>query len=266
MKKIDHCPCCKSKNLKTVPATIESFILARMTGDDKSYSGRIPCLYLYCLDCDFLGTEYRFEKEEENNFYKNYMEDEYINHRCRYDGEGVRSFLKSLHTTRDIQPRIDACSDILLKVIDPNSVKSLLDFGGHTGKLIPPIFNHAKKYVTDVEIRSLPDGVLGITSFQDCEPVDLLICLHTLEHVSDPRHLIEEMKKYIKSGSWLYLEVPNEDLSHIPGHNFHEHLNRFTAKCLKNILTSVGFKNLNSNEIKYPHPWGNAIAITGILE
>lgn len=266
MKKIDYCPCCNSKNIETVPATIESFILARMSGDDSSYSGRVECKYIHCIDCDFLGPDYRFEKEEEHKFYQNYMEGEYIDHRCKYEGEGARQFLMTLNTGIYDQIRIDSASKILASVLDPKDITSLLDFGGNKGELIPPEFSHAKRYVTDVEIRNLPDGVIGVRSPADCEPVDLLICEHTLEHVSYPPDLIEDIKKYMKSGSWLYLEVPLEDLTHVPNHNFHEHLNRFTLKCLDNLLTAHGFEDLESTEINYPHPIGNATAITGRLK
>jgi SAM-dependent methyltransferase len=265
MKKIDYCVCCESKNIETFPGHIAGFVIDRMTGNNKS-KGNIDCKYIHCIDCDYIGCDVRFELEEEKLYYKNYMKEEYINHRCQYEGEGMRSILNYHSEDEYRKIRRRGASVAMDGVIDFSKIASVLDFGGDTGDMIPIELSHCKKYVTDVEVRKLNIEVISIQSPEDCGPVDLVICGHVIEHVSDPNNLINEIKKYLRSGGWIYLEAPLDYTPHGPGHGFHEHLNRFNLTSAENILLRHGFVNLTGAEINYQSAVDTAWVVMGQLK
>lgn len=268
MKKVDYCVCCGSKNVDIFPGTIASFVYNRMLGNATPVNGG-DTGYLHCLDCDFSAAQIRFERDEEIRYYQNYMKDEYISHRCQYEGEGMRNFLTYLSISPDyIEMRKSGASSVLKTTIDCASIKSVLDYGGDTGNMIPEELLHAKRYITDVQVRELNNGVIAITDPSELdEPVDLVICGHTMEHVSYPNLVIEDMKKYMRSGTWLYLEVPNEFVTiHEPGRSFHEHINLWNLTSLEALLKAQGFEDLEGVILDYPHAIGPAFAVTGRLK
>ena len=266
MKTINYCVCCGSARLEVFPATMWRFVIDRMTGGE-SNQPLIKCRYVHCLDCSFAGSDLRFSQEEEFRYYKNYMKEEYINHRCSYDeGYGLRGILNFLNTEQYKEMRRMPITQVLQNVLDFSKIESVLDFGGDTGELIPNELAHAKKFVTDVESRAIGNGVISVTSPSESGLVDLVICGHTLEHVSYPMELIKNLKSYLKPGGWIYLEIPKErDGNYEPDHQFHEHINHFNFKCLEYILKANGFVNLEGIELDYEQHVGTAYVVTGQL-
>lgn len=264
MKTVDYCVCCGSKNLETFPATISPFVIARMTGTVVDNQQQ-PANYLHCLDCDFANVDLRFEQDEEFRYYQNYMKEEYIAHRCQYEGSIMFGQLEPLNGPVYKEMRVSSATRIINDVLDCSTIKSVLDYGGDTGEMIPKELYHAKRYVTDVQVRQLSNGVQAVQDPSECGLVDLVICSHTLEHVSYPRLVLEDMKRYMHSGTWLYLELPNEQTDHMPGLYFHEHINRFNFNCLDKLLTEYGFVDLKEVEINYNYFVGNSFAVTGRL-
>lgn len=260
MKKVNHCVCCGSTNVEISSSLMYPFIIERMTGV-KGGTEMVDCGYIRCLDCQFGCSQTRFSFEEEMRYYQNYMKEEYINHRCEVEGEGFRGIAGHYVTEGWIKSRKNAVVVILGKVLDFSTVTSVLDFGGDTGKMIPDEFSHAKRFVTDVQVRALDDGVLSVTDPSESGLVDVVICGHTLEHVSDPRAVLENLKHYLKPGGWLYLEVPAGEGSAV----IHEHINQFNETSLRKLLENAGFSNLEFAGVSHPGWCGSAQAIIGTL-
>jgi SAM-dependent methyltransferase len=267
MKFVTYCVCCGSNNVELFPSSIASFVVDRMTGTGQNYGKQLECQYLHCKDCDFVGTDVRFEREEEFRFYQNYMKEEYCRHRCQYEGRGMFDFLMSYNSKEYQDMRKFAASQFLTSSIDCSAIKSVLDYGGDTGAMIPDELSHANRYVTDVQIRELPNGVKPVTKPEECEPVDLVICGHTLEHVSSPVDVMNDIKRYMKPGALIYVEVPVEvHNDHGPGHQFHEHINRFDLNSLEKFLIAQGFDDLEGMDFTYHKFISEACAIIGRLK
>jgi hypothetical protein len=60
------------------------------------------------------------------------------------------------------------------------------------------------------------------------------------------------MKRYLKPGGLIYLEVPDEiENLNKPGFKFHEHINLFTPETLVKILEMEGFEPSLVYKIEY---------------
>lgn len=263
MKLIDYCSCCLSKNVILNPAKISVFVYDRMLGIS-SPRNDISCQAVECLDCGFVSTDIRFDREEEKRYYYKYMSDDYINHRCDYDGYSLKPMLEAYESEFYKTFRKNALTEILSKEIDISKIKSVLDYGGDDGSLIPNVLDSSKKYIVEISEKSLDKSVISIASQDDIEKVDLLLCCHTLEHVSYPLDLLNDMKKYMKSGSWIYLEVPDNEP---PNKNyFHEHINLFRLPTLEKFLLDNNFVDVKGYKIPYNHYLlESAIAVIGKL-
>jgi SAM-dependent methyltransferase len=67
--------------------------------------------------------------------------------------------------------------------------------------------------------------------------VDVVICTQTLEHVNDPRALLKELSRSLKSGGRMYLTAPQGWPIHQAPYDFF----RFTHYGLEHILNKFGF-------------------------
>ena len=79
----------------------------------------------------------------------------------------------------------------------------------------------------------------------DCWPVDdgsvdLVLCTEVLEHVLEPRRLLAEAKRCLRSGGRLLLTVPFAARWHFIPHDYW----RYTPSSLKQLLRSAGFQSI----------------------
>ena len=88
---------------------------------------------------------------------------------------------------------------------------------------------------------------------------DLITCWHVIEHVAEPRRVIEEIHRILRPSGWLVLATPNLDdrifraayrLARGRRPRFYErgerevHLFFFSAATLRRLVTSVGFTDV----------------------
>ena len=69
---------------------------------------------------------------------------------------------------------------------------------------------------------------------------ELVTIIHTLEHLREPRAVIEEAKRRMKIDGLLVVEVPNRYGGH-PNPLMWPHLHSFTEQTIDRLLTEVGF-------------------------
>jgi len=259
----ETCPCCDSENVNLGTVVLAAFVAERMTNtvqlDDWATEAQ------QCNDCGFISTHMRFTDEQMTRYYHEYMRlkadggrqyGDYIFHRLRVDGPDWFEMVKLYNNPAWLGARKESITGSLEMLTDTwlRDIKTVVDYGGDCGQYIPDELKHAKRYVVEVEPRDLVDGVVQISSPDQAEPADLLICCHTLEHVSWPRDLITDMKRYVKPGGLMYIEVPNED--HFVQKNngnlkFHEHINIFFERSLQRLATTSGLEVLKSINIPY---------------
>lgn len=252
MDVVNYCVCCGSTDIELFPAYLASFVVDRMSGTGENYGKLGHCQYLHCKKCDYVGTDIRFSRDEEIRYYQNYMKEEYCRHRCKYDGDEAYDSLMYYSSPEYQTLRRNTAGKFLSEKLNLSSITSVLDFGGDTGAMIPDELQHATRYVTDIQERELVEGVKAVNSPDECGPVDLLICGHTLEHVSEPGPFMVQIRNYMKSGSLIYMEIPVESCkNHVKNHLFHEHINRFDLNSLTTFMLAQGFDIVERTEFMY---------------
>jgi SAM-dependent methyltransferase len=125
----------------------------------------------------------------------------------------------------------------------------MLDYGGGAGHNSAPFVGKLGAGVLDYERWKLPAGVscLGrdLADLESSDRFRLILLLHTLEHVLQPRELIEQLCSHLTDDGLLYVEVPlgcfnewrfmSEPLTHI---NFFSEESMFKCfeRCGLNVL------------------------------
>jgi SAM-dependent methyltransferase len=261
MKNIDYCSICGSKNVKLYSSAMDGFVVNRMLKNSNRPDPFPSCSLICCLDCEGRSSSFRFDEAEEKVYYFQYMKEDYLKERS------VRDVAEYYASEENKSNRRTAASSVMIKHINFEQIKSVLDFGGDTGEMIPVELAHAHQYVVDQDERSLDSKVKFVNSPEEIDSVDLVMCCHTLEHVSDPCSVINEIKKYMQAGSWLYIEVPNEATwDPADGFHFHEHINLFTSNTLTHLMKLHGFVPIDATLLPYGGQMPPALAIMGIMK
>ena len=204
MEHIDNCAVCGSTQISKYNGSLFPFVADRMAG---VVGANTECYSIHCPVCDYHGTSARFTPEEESRYYKDYMIGEYLESRAKYEGDSIYGVSDYQHHSNVIDSRkLEIYSFIDDSISEINSV---LDYGGNNGDGIPDQFSNAQRYVLETEVRDHADGIIFIGPNDSVEPIDLVICSHVFEHVSDINYHMRKIKQLLKPGGYLYLEVPN---------------------------------------------------------
>ena len=164
---------------------------------------------------------------------------------------------------RDLERRLSAYKDL-------SKDKNVCDFGCGSGHFIQAIKSQAKN-VVGVELQEQHISNLnekGIKCVNDLklipnDSIDLIVSFHVIEHLPDPRRILNELKNKLNSNGQLLIEVPHaRDLllsDHMNCQAFKEftlwsqHLILHTKESLQKILESTGFEILKMDGVqRYP--------------
>jgi SAM-dependent methyltransferase len=263
--RVTSCVCCGSTNVIKSNMRMAGFVVERMLNTVMLDS--ILDLAIQCQDCYFISSALRFTDEQIRHYYHEYMDanssegrqhGSYVFHRLRNEGTGWFDLVKLYKQPWWIEARKEAIVNVIKsKDIWLKDIKSVLDFGGDLGQYIPDEFDHARRHVVEIEERELVEGVTAVSSPDKCDPVDLVLCCHTLEHVSYPSDLVAEMKRYLRPGGLLYIEVPDEEESTLKSIReskaieMHEHINIFWPDSLRALIERNGFETMAIGRIPY---------------
>jgi 2-polyprenyl-3-methyl-5-hydroxy-6-metoxy-1,4-benzoquinol methylase len=83
---------------------------------------------------------------------------------------------------------------------------------------------------------------------------------HALEHVPDPRSVVETVRRWLKRGGHLVVEVPNIAARvQAPSHQYHyAHLYHFTGSTLAALGEAAGLRTVDT---RYTEDGGNVICV-----
>jgi hypothetical protein len=199
------CPCCKESRLGAYPALVSPFLA--------SYVFRTKAAATRLLECDACGLRFfedRLTDAEAERLYSGYRGEDYFRARHRHEPWYTRKVNDELGRSDAVaRSRRELVAGFLGRNTEVASIETVLDFGGDRGQMIPDGIGK-ERFV--YEISGIPpvDGVRAIRSSADLEGkrFDLVLLSHVLEHCSEPKTVLEQVRPLLQRSSVLYVELP----------------------------------------------------------
>lgn len=200
-------------------------------------SRRLAIPYGLCGHCRFLAPWVEIGDDQLQDYYAHYLQTEYKQARSRFQpdfeqlgqlmGSPAEGESRRRQHERYILPH-------LLSLRGSAAVPlRVLDYGGGSGQLLPQA-DWLQGAVLEVGQGPQPQA----------QGVDLVQCLHVLEHVGHPLATCRRLAGHARSGGLIYLEVPIE----FPGMEAieagrlpicHEHINKFQPDAIRALLIAA---------------------------
>jgi SAM-dependent methyltransferase len=195
---------------------------------------------LKCNNCGFMSYSPR---PDENDIKAKY---EYLQ-RLNEDFGGDRD-LNKLEREFERQ-RAQRVRDLVKQHLRQAQLK-ILDYGGGNGKMMRPFLDDGDKcFLIDYNTQPISDvSRLGnsIGDAKEQAPYDVVLCSHVLEHLSNPRELLESLLPLLSKDGVIYGEVPLEIWTGLPIETEPvTHVNFFTPNSFNLLFQMAGFRLLD---------------------
>jgi hypothetical protein len=135
--------------------------------------------------------------------YNLYRGDKYLKIRSNWEPWYTKDFNETHDRQSYINSRKKYLETFLLKNLKSKPV-TLVDYGGDKGQYIPNL-NQKRSYVLDVSENNALPGIDRISNLSEIPKPDLVILSHVLEHVSNPRAMLDVL---LEQSKVVYIEVP----------------------------------------------------------
>jgi SAM-dependent methyltransferase len=214
----------------------------------------LRCDILICSDCDFVCPALDLTDSQILRLYLDYRSRSYNDERVRYEPQYRKVAPYVGKSPTEQKARMAHVESFLADVPFLASARDVLDFAGADGRFIPPkLLTRCKCTVCDVsdEPPYTPD-VCREADLALLGKFDYVQACHVLEHVREPKLLVEALASHLSQNGVLYLEVPQEGsgekierLRRGEGSfPIHEHINLYTEKSMAALVESAGLKLL----------------------
>lgn len=254
MERFEKCPSCNSPHLKI----LKEYVFKYPGNDIKSNLHDIIYERLWILFRKILKTKnnalfYAMMCESCKLIYlvPRCSEDEIaIKYKTINELGGVKYRLKN-YNQRHVETRANRIYELINKFMNytQTPMPKILDFGGASGYILRPFINRFKCHIIDFEKWELPDGIeyLGtnLSSLNKTDRFDVILLLHTLEHIVHPKKFLEDLCRYLDDDGMIYIEVPlgcfkewqyvEEPLTHI---------NFYSEESIYKCLESCGLETI----------------------
>jgi 2-polyprenyl-3-methyl-5-hydroxy-6-metoxy-1,4-benzoquinol methylase len=203
-----------------------------------------------CGDCELIFIDPMMNKEEENNFYKNY------NAHVKDRGVTINNSTTELHE----KSKFNALErfNIIKKYFQD---KKVLEIGSSTGaflSLLNSCQTHACEMATD-NLKYSKQFING-NAYNTIEEVvendfDIICMYHVFEHIREPVTFLRELKLLLKPKGYIIIEVPCSNdplLTLFDSKEFKDfvfqpmHPMVYNEKSLDYVFKSAGLKNLET--------------------
>jgi hypothetical protein len=249
VKIANKCVCCGSAQIGKIPAVLMPFVANRIFGwepveimeswglrDLRLGHAYAVCNTLACLDCGLLFLDMRFDEQEMEALYAGYRSQVYCNTRERFEP----SYTARNQLLTAGSPYIGVIEAFLAPHVPERP--RVLDWGGDTGLNTPFKGRASIHHVYDISNKPMVAGASPVArEGLEREHYDLIVLSNVLEHVAQPRILLNEIVSIMRPDTVLYIEVPHEDiirtLKNPMQHkrHWHEHVNFFTEVAISRL-------------------------------
>jgi len=204
---IDTCPCCLSKESTARWAVIAPFLAHYAVGKPP-----FLCRLLECSVCSFRFFDSRLEPGEVVRLYSGYRGERYFAVRHHWEFWYSRKVNDGIGgDQQEIADRVAAIERLISPHRINESVRTVLDYGGDRGQLIPRSLG-GQKFVFELSDAVPEPGIARIASEQDMNSMrfDFIMALGVLEHLSDPATVLDQLRSCLNPGGFLCIGVPYE--------------------------------------------------------
>ena len=215
---------------------------------EKIYGKSVLVEIEICTSCSFIQTKLPFSDEAIGRLYTDYRSDSYNRERTRYEPEYAAIASQAGSCLQEVQARTVGLTRWLTGKLKVENNFSMLDYGGADGKFLPNL--PGEKYVFDISNMAPAGGVKRIHEESGLGSYSYIQLAHVLEHVSYPLVLTRKAASFLRDSGYLYIEVPLEVSEEATARlangdktirlGIHEHINRYTARSVTELLRSVG--------------------------
>lgn len=240
MKLVEKCPICNSLKLKklknyTFKATKRDLknqtklgILVKkiMKTDDKA-----KFIISLCRNCGFIFLNPTYSEEELNQIIRNTEE-----RSKKIKNPRILTKSNKLRKSHEVYK-------LVKKYFAFNSkhIPKILDFGGRHGYSLIPFVDTFKCYVLDLAKYQLPKGIhyIGnnLKNLNNDKKFDIVIMLHTLEHVHNPSEILDETFSHLNENGIVIIQVPLGCLRDWKAlYQPYYHINFFSEQSLYNCI------------------------------
>lgn len=208
MYRASECVFCGGVELALEPALISDFVADYVLGGGPERTD-----FAVCGACGGGFFVDRFSEEEAERLYAGYRGERYFQVRHRHEPWYTKSVNQALDGSMD-ERRSFIAGLLGQSGVRFDKVRRALDFGGNTGALFPSEIGGAERWIVDPSDAPLAPGLHRARRLAELDrgTFDLVMAMHVLEHVSEPRSIVAELVTLLAPGGLLYLEVPLESL------------------------------------------------------
>lgn len=229
-----------------------------------------------CRRCGFVGPDLEYSSEMLQNLYLDYRSDSYNNERCCYEPSyrKIKSFVGKEEI--EVKARQNNMAAIISDRIDMGVINNVLDWGGGNGRFVPDILSQKEVSILDISNEPIEAGYSRISRIEKGMKFDYVQVCHVLEHVGNPKKLLNEIVTHLRPGGYIYLEVPKDrsdadlrkfqECSASVSHLLHEHINLFCADSLESLSLAAGLKKLDVREAELDIGWSKVCVICGLFQ
>lgn len=241
-EKLENCPSCNHPQF-------ENFLICK----DHSVSQESFAL-VQCTNCQLIFTNPRPKKDELSKYYQS---DDYISHT-----DASTSFINLLYKlarTFTLQAKLRT-----LRRYQRSG--TILDYGCGTGDFLRTCLKarwSVQGIEPDEKARTIAENKLSITLKQDISEIpkntkyDVITAWHVLEHVSDLRGTLKNLRKRLEKEGFLFIAVPNvtsHDAQHYreywAAYDVPRHLYHFSQESFNSLITKSKLKLIDTLPMK----------------
>jgi len=212
----------------------------------------LQCEILVCAACDFVCPALFVAESQLLNVYHDYRSQSYNAERIRYEPSYRKVASLVGKSPAEHRARMQHVEAFLSDVPEISTVSEVLDFAGADGRFIPPrLLERCNCTVYDVS-EELPyrPGIRRASKLAELGKFDYIQVCHLLEHVRQPKALMESILAHLAEGGLVYLEVPKEgseqrvERLRAGSETFpiHEHINLYSEKSLSALVRALGLR------------------------
>lgn len=180
------------------------------------------------------------------------------------------SYATRTSTSASARGAIDTFLEFIDSTLKDRQIKSVIDIGcndlycleklsGRAGKLygIDPILKGRKKRADNYKIETIGAFIEDVNLSDMNIEMDVVLCSHTLEHIEEPRRLVQSLVNSATPETLFFFQFPGLESLVQAGrfdHVFHQHLNYFSLQSVIYMLQSAGAELIDFRV--NPEHWG----------